>query len=507
MPSKSRASGRAPRRKQLALAALAGGALPLAFAPFHLWWLAPICYAGLFALWRGATPREAFQRGFLFGAAEFLFGIYWIWISVREIGEAPVLVALLLMLGLVAAMAVYPALVGYVAARWLGTSGLMVWLGTLPALFVLFEWIRGWFLTGFGWLSPGYSQTESWLVGYAPVAGVLGVGWAVLLIAGALAGAAYGGMRGRAVGLAAVIVVFGKGYFLTRIEWTTPRAGEITVALAQGAVKQTLKWDPAELPGIMALYRDLTVEALGADLIVWPEAAIPDYYEFQRRFLDEIGRLTSAAGSEIMLGLLRWQDGGAQNALYTLGQEETPYIKRHLVPYGEYFPVPGFVRDWMRSLELPTIDTEPGDAGQPPIALLGERIAVTICYEDVFGAEQLPSFPEATLLVNVSNDAWFGDSIAPHQHLQIAQMRAAEVRRWQLRATNTGITAVIDPHGDVVARLPQFESGVLRASVRGVEGRTPYTWWGDWLVAGMGMAGVAIGGIAARQRRNSSLQN
>ena len=498
MPSKSPASGPAPRRKELALAALAGGALPLAFAPFHLWWLAPVCYAALFALWRRATPREALQRGFVFGAAEFLLGIYWIWISVREIGEAPVLLALLLMLGLVAAMAVYPALVGYVAARWLGTSGLMAWLGTLPALFVLFEWVRGWFLTGFGWLSPGYSQTESWLLGLAPVFGVLGVGWAVLLLAGALVSAAFAGMRGRVAGVVAVIAVFGTGFVTARIPWTTGKPEEITVALAQGAVKQTLKWDPAELPGIMALYRRLTVEALGADLIVWPEAAIPDYYEFQGRFLAEIGQLTADAGSEIMLGLLRWQNGAAQNALYTLGQEESPYIKRHLVPYGEYFPVPGFVRDWMGALDLPTIDTEPGDDGQPPIALLGERIAVTICYEDVFGAEQLHSFPEATLLVNVSNDAWFGDSIAPHQHLQIARMRAAEVRRWQLRATNTGITAVIDPYGQVVARLEQFEPGVLRASVFGVEGATPYTIWGDWLAVGLSLS-VGFGALLRRK--------
>ena len=501
MPSKSHASGPAPRRKELALAALAGGALPLAFAPFHLWWLAPACYAGLFALWRGATPREALQRGFVFGAAEFLLGVYWIWISVREIGEAPVLLALLLMLGLVGAMAVYPALVGYVAARWFGTSGLVAWLGTLPAVFVLFEWLRGWFLTGFGWLSPGYSQTESWLLGWAPVFGVLGVGWAVLLVAGALVAAVFGEFRGRVAAAVAVVAIFGTGFVASRISWTTEKPVEISVALAQGAVKQTLKWDPAELPGIMALYRGLTIESLGADLIVWPEAAIPDYYEFQGRFLDEIERLASDAGSEIMLGLLRWQSGAAQNALYTLGQEESPYIKRHLVPYGEYFPVPDFVRDWMRMLELPTIDTVPGDARQPPIALLGERIAATICYEDVFGAEQLHSFPEATLLVNVSNDAWFGNSIAPHQHLQIARMRAAEVRRWQLRATNTGITAVIDPYGQVTARLAQFEPGVLRASVRGVDGATPYVRWGDWAVVAVAIVLAGIGFARTRVAR------
>jgi apolipoprotein N-acyltransferase len=503
MPSKLRASGPGLQPKSLALAALAGGALPLAFAPFHFWWLAPLCYAGLFVLWRGATPREAFQRGFAFGAAEFVLGVYWIWISVHEIGEAPVWLALFLMVGLVCAMALYPAFVGYVAARWLGTKGLGVWLGSLPALFVLFEWLRGWFLTGFGWLSPGYSQTESWLVGFAPVFGVLGVGWAVLLLAGALLAAGYGETRGRVAAAVTIVAVFGVAFVGARIAWTTPKPEEITVALAQGAVKQTLKWDRAELPGIMALYRELTVEALGADLIVWPEAAIPDYYEFMGPYLENIGRLTKPAGSELMLGMLRWQDGGAQNALYTLGQEQSPYIKRHLVPFGEYFPVPGFIRDFMQAIELPTIDTEPGAQGQPPIALLGERIAVTICYEDVFGAEQLSSFPEATLLVNVSNDAWFGRSIAAPQHLQIARMRAAEVRRWQLRATNTGITAVIDPFGEVIAQLPQFEPGVLRASVWGVEGTTPYIFWGDWAVVVLGVAVVA----AAMVARRSSAEN
>ena len=501
MPSKSRASSLASQPRALALAALAGGTLPLAFAPFHFWWLAPVCYAVLFALWRDASPRDAFRLGFVFGAAEFLFGIYWIWNSVHEIGEAPVWLSLLLMLGLVGAMALYPALAGWLAARWIGTTGLWVWLGALPALVILIEWLRGWFLTGFGWLSPGYSQTESWLVGFAPILGVLGVGWAVLLVAGALVSAAFAGMRGRVAGVVVIALVFVAGFSVERISWTTPRPAEITVALAQGAVKQTLKWDPAELPGIMSLYRGLTVEALGADLIVWPEAAIPDYYQFQRPYLEEIRELTRSAGSEIMLGFLRLQDGGAQNALYVLGQEEMPYVKRHLVPYGEYFPVPGFVRDWMGALDLPTIDTEPGDADQPLISLLGERIAVTICYEDVFGAEQLGSFPEATLLVNISNDAWFGDSIAPHQHLQIARMRAAEVRRWQLRATNTGVTAVIDPFGTVVAALPQFEPGVLRARVQGVEGTTPYIWWGDWAVVVLG--GVLVAGslwVRAKRR-------
>jgi apolipoprotein N-acyltransferase len=181
------------------------------------------------------------------------------------------------------------------------------------------------------------------------------------------------------------------------------------------------------------------------------------------------------------------QTGTPQNALYALGVPGAVYIKRHLVPYGEYFPVPGLVRDWLRSMNLPNIDTEPGARGQRPLAVAGERIAVTICYEDVFGAEQLESFPEATLLVNVSNDAWFGTSIALPQHLQIARLRAAEVQRFLLRSTNTGITAVIDPYGRVVASLPRFEPGLLQATVHGRSGVTPYARWGNFPIVALAL--------------------
>ena len=465
--------------------------MPLAFAPFHWWWLAPVCYAVLFLAWRDATPRQAFARGWVFGCAQFLFGIYWIYISVHQFGQAPVWIAVGLMLGLVVAMATYPALIGWIAARWFGTSGNWHWLATLPALLVVAEWVRSWAFTGFGWLAPGYSQTESWLLGFAPILGVLGVSWAVFIVAGSLA-SAYSGDRWARV-TAAVLVpgIFAVGFIGDRIVWTVAKPELVSVALVQGAVPQDQKWLPEQLPATLDLYRELTVESLGSDLIVWPEAAIPEYYENFVRWLGDIEQLAADAGSRIMLGMLRFHEAGAQNAVFTLGQPESTYVKRHLVPYGEYFPIPGFLRPWIASINLAFIDTQPGDDGQPPVELLGERIAVTICYEDVFGAEQLHSFPAATLLVNVSNDGWFGDSVAPHQHLQIARFRSAEVRRWQLRSTNTGITAVIDPFGRVSSQLAQFEPGVLRANVTPMTGGTPYIAWGDLAVLLLSAAVIA----------------
>ncbi|HEY5665820.1 MAG TPA: apolipoprotein N-acyltransferase [Gammaproteobacteria bacterium] len=484
--------------RNVALCALAGAAVPLAFAPFYWWWLAPICYAALFLAWREATPRQAFARGWMFGCAQFLFGVYWIYISVHEIGQAPIWIAVVLMLGLVFAMALYPALIGWIAARWFATRGTWHWLATLPALMVVAEWVRSWALTGFGWLAPAYSQTESWLLGFAPVLGVLGVSWAVFLIAGALATAFEGDRRARLAAAAVVVVVFAGGLLTQQIAWTEPKADQISVALTQGAVPQEQKWLPEQLPATLDLYRALTVQSLGADLVVWPEAAIPEYYDNYVRWLGEIERLAANAGSRVMLGMLKFDEDGAQNAVFTLGQPESTYIKRHLVPYGEYFPMPDFLRPWVASMNLAFVDTQPGHRDQPPVDLLGERIAVTICYEDVFGAEQLHSFPDATLLVNVSNDAWFGDSLAPHQHLQIARFRSAEVRRWQLRSTNTGITAVIDPFGRVSSQIAQFEPGVLRANVNGVTGSTPYIAWGDLAV--MLLAAAVIAAYWARTK-------
>jgi apolipoprotein N-acyltransferase len=460
----------------------AGAVLPLAFAPFSWWWIAPLSYAGLFLAWRDATPRQAFVRGWVFGFAEFLFGVYWIVISVHSFGGAPVWLAVLLMLGLVAIMAVYPALVGFAVAGWCHETRGWRYFGFIPASFVIAEWVRGWLFSGFGWLAPGYSQTDTWLAGIAPLLGVHGVSWAVLLIAGAAAISVNGTRRERVLAGGLALAVAAVGLATDRIRWTSPRPNELSVALAQGAVPQDLKWRPEQLSAQLNLYVDLTTRALGSDLIIWPEAAIPDYYENRERWLGDVERMAAGAGSRVMLGMLKYHPQGAQNAVFTLGQPDSTYTKRHLVPYGEFFPMPDFLRPWIASMNLAFPDSQPGEAGQRPVDLLDERIAVTICYEDVFGAEQLHSFPEATLLVNVSNDGWFGDSIAPHQHLQIARMRSAEVRRWQLRATNTGVTAVIDPFGEVSARLPQFEPGLLRAAVPGVTGTTPYIVWGNYAV-------------------------
>lgn len=468
-------------------AAAAGAVLPLSFAPFDLFPLAPAALAALFYLWHDRRPTEALWLGFAFGFASFLGGTYWTFISVREFGGAPVALSVAATLGLVFVLATFVAIAGWGAARWRPSSLPRSMLMTMPALWVLTEWCRGWIFTGFGWLSAGYSQTDSWLMGYASVIGLHGISYAVAMSGGAIVVLVKGSITARASALSVLVLVWAGGWALDRVTWTTADGAPVSVALVQGSVTQDVKWLPEQFPATLALYRDLTLRAAGQQLVIWPEVAIPSLYESVTEYLDEIRELAGARGGTVMLGILKRDPAAnaAQNAFVALTSEPQFYIKRHLVPFGEYFPLPAFAREWLRLLDLPYTDVSRGDDAQPLLQVGGQSIAVTICYEDVFGSEQIDFLPEASLLVNVSNDAWFGDSLAPHQHLQIARVRAAEAGRYLLRSTNTGISAVIDPQGRVQQRAEQFRPEVVLATVRGQAGATPYTIWHNYPVVGL----------------------
>lgn len=483
------------------LLAVAGGlALPFAFAPWGWWPLALLAPAALFLAWQNADPGRAARRGFLFGFAAFLTGTWWTFVSVHEFGQAPAALAAFLTLGLAAIMGAYYALLGAVAARWLPAAGAGRWLVGLPAAWVAVEWWRGWFLSGFPWLSLGYSQTDSVLGALAPVGGVYGLGWACALAAGALAATLVDRLAVRALAVAVLFALFAAAGLAGQARWTEPAGEPLRAVMVQGAVGQELKWLDEELEPTRRLYLDLSAPYWGeADLIIWPEAAIPALLHQEMDLIEELDELGRGSGTEILLGILEhdFVTGHYHNVLVALGGTPQIYRKRQLVPFGEYFPVPAFVRRWMRLMNLPYSDFEPGRRDPPPLELAGVPAAPTICYEDAFGAQQRVFFPAAELLVNVSNDAWFGDTRAPHQHLQIARLRAMETGRWMLRATNNGVTAVIDPQGRVQRRSRQFEAEVLEAEVVPMRGMTPWLRLGDGPIAGLALALV---GLAALRR-------
>jgi apolipoprotein N-acyltransferase len=485
------------------LAALASGSLlACAFAPLNWWPLAILCPAVLMGLWQGATPRVAAKLGFWFNAGTFAAGTYWLYTSLHTFGEAPIWIAFALMLALVAIMGAYQALLGWCVARFLPRAGGLGTLVGVPAAWLLMEWWRGWFLTGFAWLSLGYSQTDTWLAGFAPVAGVYGVSALLLLSAGALVTLARGQRAARITAALVLVLPWLIGFALVKIDWTHATGPPVGVAVIQGAVPQDQKWLDANHDTTLKLYRDLTAKALGTPLIVWPESAPPDLANNLSDYLSAEFTTTQEHCSALILGVVRAEGEVYFNSVLALGDHDLLwYNKSHLVPFAEFFPVPGFVRSWLRLANLPYEDFTRGAPVQPPLPAAGLNLAVTICYEDAYGSSQLPLLGQADALVNVTNDAWFGHSSARHQHFQIARMRAIEAQRYLVRAANDGISGVIGPHGEVVARAPEFTPYVLRAAITPRRGLPPYAYMGNWPVLLLALAGVAAAAVVRHRAK------
>jgi len=470
-----------PARKRW-VAFVAGCALVLSFQPFALVWLAPLSLACLILLWEGTTPRQAGWIGYCYGLGLFTAGTYWLYVSLNILGGLWPPVALFMMACLIAVLAIYVALTGYLAVRIVPGSGLLRWLLIIPAVWTLTEWLRGWLFTGFPWLSVGYSQVETPLGALAPVLGVYGVTWASVVCAGVVVCLVQAAFVTRLVVFVLSVLAFMGLTSLADMEWTRAADRELRVTLVQGAVPQELKWKPQQLEPTLELYQSLSNSQGDRDLIIWPEAAIPALPFEVPEFLLGLNEQMVSTDTQLFAGILTYDPklGEYKNTLWAMGAEEGMYFKRHLVAFGEYFPLPDFAKRILRIMNLPSESIMPGAADQPLLLAKGVPVAVTICYEIAFAAEQLAFFPAAQLMVNVSNDAWFGNSIAPHQHLQIGQMRALETGRYLLRATNTGITAIVDPRGKVTDRIPQFEPGVLNAVVQPYLGATPFVTMGNW---------------------------
>jgi apolipoprotein N-acyltransferase len=486
---------------RLGAAFAAGAALNLAFAPLSWWPVGLIAPAVLFVLIRGLPPRRAAWTGAAFGVGLFVVGTYWLYTCLHVFGLVPLWLTVLLQAALVAIMAAYTAALCFVANRfWLKPGMTRDWL-VLPGLWVLLEWLRGWALSGFPWLSLGYAFIDSPLAGWAPVLGVYGVTWAAALAATGLGVLIMPTVTrpnvARAVGLAVIVAVFAAPALAGRYPWTRPDGAKIPIAAVQGAVSQDKKWQINNRDATMARYTKLTDQAWGARLIVWPESALPALANNIPDYLHNLRTTARAHDADFAIGLVNYEPATNRyfNGLLVMNEDgDGWYYKRHLVPFGEYFPVPGFVRSWMRLMSLPYDDISAGSEHQPALHAAGQSLGLTICYEDAFGSSQLDVLRKATLLINVTNNAWYGDSTAPHQHLQISRMRALEAGRFLIRAANDGITAVIGPHGELAAKLPQFQEAVLRADVQPMTGLTPYARFGNYPVvaATLGLLALAF---------------
>ncbi|WP_440940570.1 apolipoprotein N-acyltransferase [Immundisolibacter sp.] len=474
-------------------ALVAGGMMPLAFAPFNLWFLAPLALAVPLRLALAATPRQAALYGYLFGLGWFAGGVHWIYVSCHRYGNMDAPSAALATAVLVAYLALFPAL-GLLLARRLGRSR-AAFLLAAPGTFGLAEWLRGWLLTGFPWLAPGYSQIDSPLGAYAPLGGVAGVGLVLLAVAAALAWLSTWPRR-RWPALAALVLLPAGGVLVDRLDWSEPAGPALELALLQGNVEQQIKWDPAHFEQTLARYLDLTRAADGADVIIWPENAIPALPgQLPAGYLETVR--AAAAGAAVLVGIpTEDPDGRYYNAVLQLTPPGGEYRKRHLVPFGEYVPFKRQVGPVLDLLAVPMSDFSTGGAGQVPLQVAGSSVAASVCYEILFPRE-MRAGAAAQWLVNVSNDAWFGDSIAPPQHLQIARMRARELARPIARATNTGITALIDARGRVATQVAPFSVTTLRGHIVPQRGLTPFARYGEAPVIALCLV---LCGVAWRRR-------
>ena len=474
----------------------AGAALPLAFAPFGLFPVAFASLAALFLAWhRCGTPRLAFLRGWLFGLGSFGAGISWVYESFQFANVAGAL-AFALTVGLVACLALYPAVLGWIVARIAPAGEAPRLLAVYPAAWTLWEWLRGWAFTGFPWLQVGYAQIDGPASGWLPVLGVHGAGALVAFVAGGLAFVLVR-RDARAVALlVAAAVPWGAGLGLAGVDWVQRAGQPVKVAIVQGNVDQDLKWRPEMQAPTLERYAALTREHFGADLVVWPETAIPGFFDTQKEFAHGLLEEAVGRGSAVVAGVpVREAPGGPYlNAVVMLGPEPGFYFKRRLVPFGEYMPFGFVLGPVTAALGIRIADFSPGPREQERMRIGPHALGMSICYEIAFASAVRLDLPEAALLVTVSNDAWFGDSIGPHQHLEIARVRAAETGRWLVRATNTGLSAVVSSRGEVRGRLPQFEVAAETFEVVPMRGETPYVRFGDapvlvalalWLAAGL----------------------
>ena len=461
---------------------LAGGLCVFGFAPFSVFPVPVLALALLFALMHCVdSPRAAVWLGFSFGLGFFSAGIGWIYVALHDYGDMPMLLALPATLLFAAFLALFFALAAYLQARIPVGKNLRLTL-VMPASWVLLEWVRGTIFTGFPWLTLGYAHSDSPLAGYAPLLGVYGVSLVAAVSAGLLA--LLFTMRWNVSGKAAIatlLVLWIGGAALRAVEWTQPNGEPFSVVLVQGNIAQNLKFNHEALVGTLETYRRLVLQS-DARLTVLPETALPLLrHETPQVMLEQLREHARSNGGDVVIGSFERDQDGFYNSVFTLGSaEEQHYRKHHLVVFGEFIPLRPLLGWFINGvLNIPMGDLARGGEDQPPLHVAGQQVAADICYEDVFGEEVIRHLPQASVLLNLTNDAWYGHSHAAAQHNQISRFRALETGRMMLRATNTGVTSMIGPDGKILQQLPQHQEGVLSGMAQGYKGITPYVRWGN----------------------------
>lgn len=492
------------------IALLAGACIHFSFAPYSIW-LAGLAgllfFCGVIAL--AETPRKAFVLAFAFATGLFGAGVSWVYVSIHTYGEVPAILAFIFTSGFVLFLALLFALPWLVYPLLGNTRGLRLFC--FPLFWLLSEWLRGWLLTGFPWLNLGYAHIDSPLSGWIPIIGVLGTGFLIAIVTSAVV-IALTDRSSKVIGLAGVIllVIFIPGKMLSSVEWTEATGGQIPATLIQPDIPLRDKWNPVRADDILLKLEDLSTEAWQPGLLIWPEAAIPFVGDAADPYVEFLDSLGSQSGTAIITGLLTYdfERDTYLNSIVGLGRASNTYHKQRLVPFGEYVPLENFLRGTMHFFDLPMSIIRPGPARQQPLAFdyQGQNylLAPALCYEIAYAWLVREMAGESNMLITLSNDAWFGTSIGPSQHMQIAQARALENQKPLLRVTNNGITALVDHQGLILQRAPQFKSTALSTTIEPRTGETPYTRHGSLFATFL--AGLMLLYAIFRSLRNRRFQ-
>lgn len=456
------------------LLALAAGVLTtLTASPFELWWLGPVAVGLVYLGIQALTPGQAALRGWCYGLGLFGSGASWVYVSIHDYGYTGVPLAVFLTALFVASMALFLAVTLWLYRRLTGPR--LAFLAFAGA-WVLGEWLRTWLFTGFPWLLLGSAHVDSPLAPWAPVGGVY-----LLSLITALTGTLLVEFLARRWWAAAPVAALWLIPLALPTQWTQPAGEPLRVALLQGNLDQLIKWTPEGQREAANIYAELTrTQPDDLDLIVWPEAALPMFEDQARPILERV-QSNLSPDTALLTGILqRDAEGRYFNSVIGLGNAEGEYRKEHLVPFGEYLPLESLLRGTIAFFDLPMPAMTPGPSGQAPMVAAGTTIGNAICYEIIYADLVAERARDSALLMTVSNDTWFGESIGPLQHLQMARLRALENGRYLVRATSNGVTVIVDPQGRITARAPQFEMTSITGEVRPMAGLTPFTRTGSW---------------------------
>ena len=484
------------------IALLSGSSAVFAFSPYDYWFV--LCAAiGIFYLsLQNISVRQAAWRGFFFGLGFFGAGVSWVYVSIHFFGGASVLLATLLTFLFVLALsavffspwcAIYQWLTGIRCSH--STSILL-----FAACWVLGEWFRSWFCTGFPWLLGGYSLIDTPVAMWAPVTGIYGLSFLLVLTsATAVHWAKYPQQLSASFIMALCIVLIAMSWPLKQAGWTYPTGGSLTFSAVQGNIQQQIKWDAGYAEKIIETYGIMSRNIRDKDMVIWPENAIPVVYQDQPALINRLNDQANSHHYSLVFGIPWYENSRYFNGVVALGQGKGHYLKQKLVPFGEYVPFDTWLRGLIQFFNLPMSSFAAGAPNQTLITVNGYPVAVYVCYEAVypeFAAEQARG---SAFIITVSNDTWFGASAGPWQHFQMVRMRALETGRYLINNTNDSATSLVAPDGKIIDQIPAFHAGILNGTVQPMQGSTPFMRYASWPVLGL-CFGLLIMGVFVRRK-------